>query len=38
MLHAGRPLSINGSNALVRYPSKKRFDFLGVGGPLSNNP
>lgn len=30
MSHAGMPLSIIGSNALVRYPSKKRFDFLGV--------
>lgn len=32
MSHTGMPLSIIGSNALVRYPSKKRFDFLGVEG------
>ena len=32
MSHTGMPLSIIGSNVLVRYPSKKRFDFLGVEG------
>lgn len=38
MSHTGMPLSIIGSNALVRYPSKKRFDFFKSRGPLSNNP
>ncbi|MGA9219103.1 MAG: hypothetical protein WBZ50_10720, partial [Nitrososphaeraceae archaeon] len=32
MSHTGMSLSIVGSDGLVRYPSKKRFDFLGVEG------